>query len=103
MPAISNLLRTGSALACAFRIGPRPIAADDFNPEMSLEPLCHCFSFPVWEKVNRAMVLQVNKKSAVALPSPGPVVLWQDSHASLCGHASASEGEVVGRVGLIRH
>jgi len=73
--AIGDLDRLGRALPGPVRIGPGPVAADEFDARMRAEPRCQGRRFAIGQEVDHPVALEIDQQRAVALaPAPGPII-----------------------------
>jgi hypothetical protein len=73
--AVRDLGRLGGALTGTVRIGFRPIAGNDLDPRMSLEPLRQGASLAIVQEGYGSAALEVNEDRPVCPAFPiGPIV-----------------------------
>ena len=70
MKAVCDLDGRGRALACALRIGARPIPGDDLHPGMLPEPLGHGLGRAIREQRHGLAALQIDQDRAIRLAFP---------------------------------
>jgi hypothetical protein len=70
MPPVRYLDRGGSTLARPARVLSRPIARDNFNPRMLMQPGGQGVSGAIGEQIDRTALLQVDQDGGVATPPP---------------------------------
>jgi hypothetical protein len=77
--AVRDLGRLGCALTRTVRIGFRPIASNDLDPRMSLEPLHQGASLAIVEEGHGPAALEVKEDRPIGLPFPiGPIIHPED-------------------------
>lgn len=81
--AISYLERLRRSLSSPLGIVTGAVARDDLDAGMIVQPRCQRFRLPVRQKIDRAMLLQIDQDRPVGVSFPlGPVV---HSEHSRCG------------------
>lgn len=69
MPAVTNLNRLRRTFRDPLLIGTRPVASDDFNSWMGLQPFSECLSLPILQQINYFPVFQIRQNRSIPVSS----------------------------------